>query len=206
MLLNFLELVAKHNISVKGVIQVGAHYAQEHDEYLKAGIKKFAYIEPCKETFAILETRRGSDENVMLFNCACGEENGEMEMNTGSSNQGQSNSLLKMAKHLTIHPGIMLPTTEKVTVMRLDSLGLMDQGYDLLTMDCQGYEGWVLRGGLKTLQQANWVYSEVNRDEVYEGCTKVEELDQLLHEFERIETGPWVGGMWTDALYKRKGI
>jgi hypothetical protein len=51
------------------------------------------------------------------------------------------------------------------------------------------------------------VYTEVNKDEVYQGCTLVDELDKLLHEFNRLETGQWVGGMWSDALYiRRKSI
>jgi hypothetical protein len=108
-----------------------------------------------------------------------------------------------MDKHLLIHPGITLPNTELVTVKRLDSLGLAHKAYQLLVMDCQGFEGRVLKGATETLKQVNYVYTEVNRDEVYQGCTLIDELDQLLHEFNRVETGQWVGGMWSDALYLR---
>ena len=125
-------------------------------------------------------------------------------MYTGSQNEGQSNILLKMAKHTQIHPGITLPNTELVTVKRLDSLGLAHKGYQLLVLDVQGFEGRVLKGATETLKQMNYVYTEVNRDFVYENCTLVGELDELLHEFERVETGQWVGGCWTDALYIRK--
>jgi hypothetical protein len=109
-----------------------------------------------------------------------------------------------MAKHTQIHPGITLPNTELVTVKRLDSLGLAHKGYQLLVMDCQGFEGRVLKGATETLKQVNYVYTEVNRDFVYENCTLVDELDILLHEFDRVETGQWVGGLWSDALYVRK--
>lgn len=127
-------------------------------------------------------------------------------MYTGSQNQGQSNSLLKMDKHLEIHPGITLPTTELVNVRRLDSLGLAHKGYQLLVMDAQGYEGHVIRGAEQTLKQINWIYSEVNKTTVYENCTLVDELDQLLHEFKRVETGDWVGNSWSDALYIRRTL
>jgi len=50
------------------------------------------------------------------------------------------------------------------------------------------------------------VYTELNKDYVYEGCTLVDEMDELLNEFERVETGDWVGGCWTDGLYIRKSI
>lgn len=206
MLLNFLQLVSKHNIKAKGAIHVGSHYAQEYFDYVTAGIEKFVFIEPCLETFSILKERRGNDENVILVNCACGEVEEERVMYTGSSNQGQSNSLLKMEKHLQIHPGITLPTTEMVSVRRLDNLGFLGKGYDFLCMDCQGFEGFVLKGAPEILKEVNYVYTEANRDEVYSGCTKVDELDSILNEFERTETGDWVGGMWTDCLYIRKTL
>jgi len=204
MLLNFPSLVKKYSIKADGCIHVGAHYAQEHPDYVTAGIKRFVYIEPCAATFNVLKNKFAGHHHIHLFNVACGEIEGQQVMYTGSQNEGQSNSLLKMQKHLEIHPGITLPNTELVTVKRLDSLGLAHKGYQLLVMDCQGFEGRVLKGATETLKQINYVYTEVNRDAVYENCTLVEELDELLHEFDRVETGAWVGGMWSDALYIRR--
>ena len=37
-----------------------------------------------------------------------------------------------------------------------------------INMDVQGYELEVLKGATKTLEQVDYVYCEVNRDEVYE--------------------------------------
>lgn len=204
MLLNFPSLVKKYSIKADGCIHVGCHYAQEHPDYVAAGIKRFVYIEPCAATFNVLKNKFSAHHHIQLFNVACGEVECEQVMYTGSQNEGQSNSLLKMQKHLQIHPGITLPNTELVTVKRLDSLGLAHKGYQLLVMDCQGFEGRVLKGATETLKQMNYIYTEVNRDEVYHGCTLVDEMDNLLHEFDRVETGQWVGGMWSDALYIRR--
>lgn len=207
MLLNFPSLVKKYSIKAHGCIHVGAHHAQEHSDYVAAGIKRFVYIEPCAATFNVLKKKFAAHHHIQLFNIACGEVECEQVMYTGSQNDGQSNSLLKMQKHLQIHPGITLPHTELVTVKRLDSLGLAHKGYQLLVMDCQGFEKWVLKGATETLKQVNYIYTEVNKDFVYEGCTLIDELDKLLYEFERVETGAWVGNAWTDALYiRRKSI
>lgn len=205
MLLNFPHLVKKYSIKADGCIHVGAHHAQEHKDYVAAGIKKFVYIEPCADAFKVLRNKFSGHHHIQLFNVACGEIECEQVMYTGSQNEGQSNSLLKMNKHLQIHPGITLPNTELVTVKRLDSLSLANKGYQLLVMDCQGFEGRVVKGATETLKQVNFVYTEVNKDEVYENCTRVEELDALLSDFERVQTGQWVGNMWSDALYRRKG-
>lgn len=206
MLLSFLNLCKKYSIKADGVIVCGAHFGEEHKDYVAAGIKRFVYIEPVASTFNVLRNKFAAHHHIQLFNCACGDMDCEMVMYTGSQNQGQSNSLLKMDKHLEIHPGITLPTTELVNVRRLDSLGLAHKGYQLLVMDAQGYEGHIIRGATETLKQINYVYSEVNKDSVYSGCTLVDDLDKLLHEFERVETGAWVGNAWSDALYVRRTL
>lgn len=206
MLLDFKKLVSKHNIKAEGCIHVGAHWAEEHPMYVEAGIKRFTYIEPCAASFNVLRNKFSAHHHIKLFNVACGDTEGEQVMYTGSQNQGQSNSLLQMDKHLRIHPGITLPTTELVTVKKLDSLGLAHKGYQLLVCDCQGFEGRVIKGATETLKQINYVYSEVNKDSVYRGCTLIDELDELLSDFKRVATGEWVGNAWTDAFYIRRHL
>jgi FkbM family methyltransferase len=206
MLLNFSFLVKKYSIKADGVIVCGAHFGEEHPDYVAAGIKRFVYIEPVASTFNVLKNKFGAHHHIKLFNYACGDFEGEQVMYTGSQNEGQSNSLLKMDKHLKIHPGITLPDTELVTVRRLDSLGLAHKGYQLLVMDCQGFENRVLKGATETLKQMNYVYTELNKTSVYHGCALVDEMDELLHEFKRVETGAWVGDAWTDAFYVRRTL
>jgi hypothetical protein len=56
------------------------------------------------------------------------------------------------------------------------------------------------------LGQFKWVYTEVNKQNTYEGCALIEDLDFYLlkYGFERAETGQWVADTWTDALYVKK--
>lgn len=206
MLLNFLELVKKYNVKSKGVISIGAHFGEEYEDYVKAGIEKIVFIEPCKSTFKILQERFQQNGNVCIYNFACGDIERFQMMYTGSQNEGQSNSLLRMKKHLDIHKGISLTKTEMVMVMKVDSFAALETDYNFLTMDCQGYEGFILKGAPETLKHIDYVYTEANMDEVYENNTMIDELDLLLHEFERVETGTWIGGMWTDVFYVRKTL
>lgn len=205
MLLDFKQLVKKYNLKFNKVIQVGAHWGQEYEDYVLCGAGVIVFVEPCKKAFQILEAKFGNNPIVVLFPVACGspEDPEDMFMNTGDEtiNKGMSNSLLKPAKHLQIHPEVEFTSREKVMVKTLDSIIPEDFDCDLLVLDVQGYEGNVLKGATKVLKNVKYVYTEVNKDEVYEGCTRVEELDGLLWEFDRVETGRWVGGSWTDALY-----
>lgn len=197
MLINIL----KHKIRPKGIIHVGAHWGQEYDTYvIKMGCPDVVFIEPCSAAFAVLHEKFSKNKNVSLVNTACGSKIGTTEINIERSNQGQSNSILKMGTHLTQHPGIEFVDTEIVTVTPLDFL--YTDGCDFLMIDVQGFEGEVLKGATETLKRMQWVYCEVNREEVYKGCLMVNEIDEILNEFTPIET-QWVGG-WGDRLYKRK--
>jgi hypothetical protein len=73
---------------------------------------------------------------------------------------------------------------------------------NFLNMDVQGYELEVLKGGIKTLENIDYVYCEVNRDEVYENNAYIEDIDKFLSDlnFERVVV-EWTGETWGDALY-----
>jgi FkbM family methyltransferase len=209
MLLNFKELVKKYNINANGVIVCGAHFCEEYDDYVAVGIKRMALIEPCAAAFGVLHKKFFGMENIKLFNLACGDKSQvDVTMYTGDNtvNHGQSNSILRPDLHLILHDSVKFTDEELVDVDILDNLGLINKGYDLLVLDCQGYENRVLSGGLKTLRQINWVYTEINKKSVYSGNALVEEIDTILSDFERVETGPWVGDAWTDAFYVRKHL
>jgi hypothetical protein len=104
---------------------------------------------------------------------------------------------LSQYKHITFNE------TKKVEVETLDSYNYTD--YNFINMDVQGYELEVLKGSVETLKQVDYVYCEVNRDEVYENNAYVGEIDEFLFSYnmERVETN-WEGGTWGDALYIKK--
>lgn len=213
MLLDFSMLVNKWNLKIKGVIQCGAHFAEEFSEYKKHDVSPMVFIEPCRKAYYELYERLSKESGVYLFRYACGNYVGTATMYTGDEtvNKGMSNSLLKPDLHLQLHKEVEFTDTEEVSVEKLDNLiatlyGWTQGTFNLLVMDCQGYEGEVLRGATETLKSIDYVYTEINFASVYENCTQAEELDELLHEFERVETGVKVGGMWSDCLYIRKTL
>jgi FkbM family methyltransferase len=212
-------LVQKYGIKTKGVVHCGAHWAEEHEEYLAQGIEYFIYIEPCERAFKKLWERFNHNDNVILINRACSDYTGKATMFTGDNtvNHGQSNSLLRPDKHLFLHPEVKFDGEEEVTVCTLDSLlykispprfggEFWADHFKLLVMDTQGTEGRVIMGGKSVLRYFDYIYTEINFDSVYENCTQAEELDSLLFDFQRVETGAKVGGMWSDALFVRKTL
>jgi FkbM family methyltransferase len=207
MLLNIEGLGQKYNLKIVGVIEIGAHWGQEYSDYTRLGVKNFVFIEPCREAFLVLLSKFNGDPSVRLFNCACGDISGPATMFTGPTNQGMSNSLLKPKVHLSQHPDVLFTTTEKVDVERLDNLKFDRSKYNMLNLDCQGFENRVLMGAVETLEGVDYIYTEVNRLEMYENNAMVEQLDAMLPDFKRVETG-WASDYhgWGDALFIRKTL
>lgn len=219
MMIQLKDVLEKYKIKAHGVIQVGSHWAEEHEEFVKCGIKEFVYIEPCKEAFSFLVKKLlhntneivysnyaydSQEEKIRIMNYACGNEEKEMPMYVSHQNQGQSNSLLKPLLHTQQHPDIIFDDAEIVKMVTLDSLNATG---DLLVMDCQGYEGEVLKGAEETLKSVNIIYTEVNRGQTYDGNMEIEEMDAFLSErgFIRVETyWPSPNWTWGDAVYIHK--
>ena len=190
-------------MNIKGIIHIGAHYGEEISEYIDNGIQDIILFEPLVENFDILSKKvKTLNANIEGYQVALGSKKGDATMYV-SDNEKQSSSVLKPKVHLTHHPHVKFPSTEDVEVHLLDDYNSKD--YNFIYMDVQGYELEVLKGGTKTLEHVDYVYCEVNRDEVYENNAYVEELDEFLSEYnmKRVETD-WAGDIWGDALYIRE--
>lgn len=205
MLLNLTKLIHKYSLKITGAIHIGAHHGEEVAEYHANGIKDIILIEPAKPAFNVLKQKFGAHHHIQLYNIACGSQIRRAKMYVETANQGQSNSLLEPGTHLHQYPGIRFNDTEEVDMMPLDALPITDR-FNFINCDVQGYEGEVFKGAQQTLKHIDYVYTEVNKEDVYRGCILVDELDALLSDFTRVETGEWVNNAWTDALYIRKSL
>ena len=200
MLVDFNKLISAFNMDVKGVLHIGAHYGEEASFYNSNGLKDAIFFEPLSECFKVCKENI-SKFNYEAVNTALGPESSSVEMYTETRNEGQSSSVLKL--HVNQYPDIVFDGTEKVDMITLDEyMKDRDNLYNLINIDVQGYELEVLRGATKTLQNIDYVYSEVNNQELYENCAMVEDLDYFLDDFgfARAFTH-WAGGSWGDALY-----
>lgn len=196
--MNVPEKIAKYGLHPRGVIQVGSHHGEEIPVWEGLGIPH-VHFEPIHSNCEkLLELHPGAK----VFPVALGARAHHAVMFTEMVNGGQSCSLLAPKKHLEILPWIVFNGTETVSVATLDSMPLDFPLYNFIYMDAQGYELEVLNGAGDTLAGIDFIFTEVNRDEVFSGCALVEELDAFLlsYGFRRVET-EWHGGDFGDALY-----
>jgi FkbM family methyltransferase len=200
MLLDFKNLVKKYNMKITGVIHIGAHHGQEHSLYESENITDIVYFEPLSKNYKVLKENVG--HKSVIFNCALGNETKKVMMNVESANQGMSSSILKPKLHVNQYPHIVFNDTEEVEMKKLDEIDFNFSKFNLINIDVQGYELEVFKGSVKNLNNIDYIISEINRDEVYENCAKVDELDNFLNQFgfDRVETD-WAGYTWGDALY-----
>jgi hypothetical protein len=122
------------------------------------------------------------------------------------ANNGQSSSILKPALHIQQYPHIQFNQVEEVEMVRLDDIEIDLTPFNFINIDVQGYELEVFKGAEKTLNNIDYIMSEINRAEVYENCAKIDELINFLspYGFELVEED-WAGNTWGDGFFvKRK--
>jgi FkbM family methyltransferase len=201
MLISLHKLVTKYNIVIRGILHVGAHECEELQDYEKyISRDKILWIEAlpgkveyCKSRFQNLNIENAivSDkvENI-LFKVA---------------NNGQSSSILDFGLHSHYHPDVHYITSfESETKLLRDILPKYDIDYNFLNLDIQGAELKALKGMEEYLHKVDYVYTEVNSDQVYKDCALIDELDDYLKQFGlmRMETR-WTDCKWGDAFYMR---
>ena len=205
MLLDYFKVKQKYNMNITGVIHIGGHYGQELDVYAKDdNIKYITLFEADKDNYKVLKAKVDSmkiDKEIFAIHKGLGPFSCEMKFYKERDNQGQSNSVLKPKIHAVQYPGIKFNEITKVQIEPLDRYECSNI-FNFMNIDVQGFELEVLRGAKKTLKNIKWIMTEVNRDEVYENCCMVDEIDNFLlpYGLRRVETD-WAGNTWGDALY-----
>lgn len=200
MILDLQELVHKYSLNIRGVLHIGAHYGEEYNAYTQLGVKNMMFFEPVPSNFQILSERIGS--SAIMHNVALGNMTGEVEMNIEEANEGQSCSILTPALHLQQYPHIQFNNKVTVPINKLDAYMDQPELYNMINMDTQGYELEVLKGAAQFLHHIDYIMTEVNRDEVYENCAKIDELIEFLspYGFSLVEVN-WAGDTWGDGFF-----
>lgn len=203
--IDLIETINTYNMSINGVIHVGAHKGQEVDLYEKLNIKNIMLFEPIPKIFELLKEKYGN--KYSLFNTALGNIDGTIVMNIENVNDSKSSSILEPLEHIKYYPHIIF--TEKITVniTKLNNFLNHSNDYNTMVIDTQGYELEVLKGSDKFLENINYIICEVNKEELYYGCPNVVDIDNYLIKFgfSRVETSwSWDNETWGDALYIKK--
>lgn len=195
---------------IKGAIHVGAYDGAELNVYRSIGLYNSILFEPQKKMFDIITNKLHFTERA--FNFGLGDEDLELEMYISSTDGHeigtQSSSFLKPKIHLTEHTNVHFLSKEVCKITTLNNIFSRECinpiSYNFLNIDVQGYELKVLKGATNILPYIDTINLEVNRDEVYENCALIENIESFLFPlgFKNIITH-WQSKSWGDAIYAK---
>jgi len=206
MLFELSKFKEKYKLECIEIAYIGANNGQEIHNFNRIfNYPNIHLFEPQKNVYQDLYKKFNKFDNLKFYNFALGSVTKDAEIFINSNNLNQSSSILKPKDHLKIHKHIEFSGTESIKIHKFSDLSL--ENVTFLNIDVQGYELEVLKGCEEKLQNINFIVTEVNRKELYENCSLVNEIDDYLEQYNfiRIHTSWWENTIpWGDALYIRK--
>lgn len=209
-LINLRTIFPAYSIQPRGVVHLGAHQAQELALYKELGFQRILFIEANPILANAIRERTINDPSVTVASCAVSDSNGSQMLRVTSSDQ--SSSILPLKLHRAYYPTIHESYQISVSTRRLDTLleelNLPASDFNYLHMDIQGSELMALQGAPELLRHIEAITSEVNFEELYEGCGLIDDLEQKLesHGFDSnpIAISTPYHTSWGDAMYIRR--
>jgi len=213
MIFDLNSIEQQTGIKITGAIHVGAFLGEELSQYRGLGLTNTILFEPQKKLYDIVKSKCIVKEQV--FNVALGSEEDVVGMFISDreggvlNGAGASSSILAPKKHLEEHPEVTFPSKETIIVKRFDKFIEKNEvdisNHNLLNIDVQGYELEVLKGVGDNLNKIQLIIAEVNRDEMYEGCPMIEDIDSYVagFGFDRLAVH-WQSASWGDAIYVKR--
>ncbi len=191
------------NIAPTGVLHVGAHLGEEASDYEKFGWTPVIWVEAQPALVKKLNSKLDTSKHKVI-EAAIWEEGG-VDLKLHVASNSQSTSLLNFGTHAESYPDITFVSEIDVNTKRLDAIIEPDEMPNFINLDIQGVELPAIKSLGKLLLSVDYIYTEVNKKQVYEGCTLVTDLDDylLVNGFKRATTRWYLKQGWGDALYIR---
>jgi FkbM family methyltransferase len=206
MLIDFFyinKILTRYKINISGALHVGAHECEELSFYHKLNLTNddIYWVEAILDK--VNKAKNRSIPNV--YNAVITDQD-DKQVIFNVSNNVESSSILEFGTHSKEHPYVyytdkfMCETITIDTFVKKNNIDISK--LDFWNIDIQGAELMALKGASESLKYTKAIYLEVNIDEVYKGCGKMNEIDEYLSKygFVRVLTCMTPHG-WGDVLY-----
>lgn len=204
MLIDVAFLARKLHVRPQGVLHVGAHKAEELNQYTKYNWSlenKTIWVEAQPDLALALSEKLDSTRNIVINAVAWGEDNVDISFHV--TNNGESSSVYELSEHLNKHPQVKEIGVLQLKTIKLSSVLPTGSKFNFVNLDIQGAELQALKGLDHFIYDVKWIYTEVNKISLYRDIPLVHEIDDYLapRGFTRYMTRwvPFKG--WGDALY-----
>ena len=201
------DKLKKYQSNIKGVYHIGAHEMEENNIYFELGVNTVLWFEANPKIYEKVKPNLSYISTQNIYNELLSDVDGQ-EVEFYITNNGQSSSMLKLKEHKKYYPNIVvsevIPLKTKKMSTFIKEEAIDTSKYNFINVDVQGAELKVIKGFEQYLDTIDFVYAEVNNEELYEGCPMMSEIDDFLktHNFNRVET-LMTAANWGDALYVR---
>lgn len=202
------NIINQYNINITGILHIGAHECEELGFYvsnLNVLPENIIWIDAI-DTKVQLNINNGIPN--VYHNVITDKDDDIVEFNI--SNNFQSSSIFELGdKHIEYYPHIHYTDKIKQKTITIDTFykknNLDPSKYVFWNFDIQGAELLALKGGSDAIKHVKMLYLEVNRDEMYKNCDRVEAVDSFLLDkgFKRVHDTISDGTSWGDAIYVR---
>lgn len=204
------EYLKQNNKTPRGVFHVGAHECEEREAYNAKGISDsdIVWVDGNIDLVTKMKSKGVPHIHYALIDEV------EHDVVFNITNNGQSSSILELGTHATMYPHIVVSerrVQRTTTIEKLKEKESIDfTNLNFWNFDIQGAELLALKGAGDLLKYADALYLEVNTDEVYKNCARLDQMDDFLltKGFTRAaisiyRNGKGVEDGWGDALYVR---
>ena len=210
MLITMQELKQKFNINVTGILHVGAHTCEELSAYLQLGINinDIYWIEALPE---LVEKIKTQNNNIKIYQAVISDiDNKEVVFNitkNDDTGDSQSSSILEFGSHATSHPQVKMAEKRIMKTSRLETVieknNIDINNINFINLDIQGVELRALKSMEKYLKNIDYIYTEVNTEEVYKGCDQMNDLTEYLKKlnFKLADARIYKQYGWGDAFF-----
>jgi FkbM family methyltransferase len=189
------------------VIELGANNGQTaRDLFSLLGVHEAYYaFEPDKRFWMMLQEQATNNPKFEFCCLAVSNVDGKIPFwrSYGQHSSGyvfaDSSSILEPTQTIRKQwPGIDFFCPEYVWATMLDTFFAETPQVDLMWADVQGAELKVIEGGMGTLRNTHYLYTEFNEKEYYKGCPNLKQILNALPDWELVEN------YGTDALLRNK--
>lgn len=203
-----LEKVAKEKgLNVKGVIHVGAHYAEEQPVYDAIGSRSTLWVEANNELVQKIAEQFNDRPDVNVIEAVVSDKKGEAVFQI--HNDTHTSSILDMDFIAESHPELEVVKKVIVQTTSLDELfedyRIDIKQFNFLTLDIQGVEYEALLGFTEGLKHIDYVYVEVETKNLYVGGMNYDKIKKFMESngFELVteHIRHW---FWGDCLFAKK--
>ena len=167
------------------MVDCGAHIGEDSVELARLFPKGTVYsFEAVPDVFKKLKHTIRRFKNIVCYNIALSDKTGVSDIYVSSGSYDGSSSLLQPVKHLEDHPDVTFNEVLPVNTITLDEWASQNaiKKVDLLWLDMQGYEYYMLKGSSAIFPQVDVIHTEVSTRETYSNVIRYEEIKEWLEQ------------------------